>query len=208
MRWDDLPFVSLSLYETRDTTLYEFLPVRIARLEAAERAAGLPARPVKIDELEIHDDVRAPFEQRHGGRIDATLFAASWHAEAQRAFVASGKVGSTSGWLSHAFADDDARVPLPKVRVYEMLGLLAGQLTAHDDADGDVEFAPSGRRRGLARLAVSGERVWSGPRQPRPAARGRDGARRIERSLGALATTQPEPRARARRAPPEPAGAG
>lgn len=188
--WSDLPVISLSLYETPDTTLYEFLPKRVARLEKAQREAGLEVQPVKVDELEIHDDLRVPFEQRSAQRLDTTLFAASWHAEVQRLFLESGKIASTAGWLTHSFDEGNGLAPYPKAAAYGMLGVLAGQLATRDDG-GRVVFEPTGRERGLPRVAVGGGRTWRSAAAPRPRTAGaspREAAERVERSLGALAT--------------------
>ena len=187
--WDDVTAVSTSLYETPDTSLYEFVPVRLARLAAAQRAAGLAPKPVRIDELEIHASARGAYETRHAQPLDTTLYAASWHAEAMRAFVASGNVVASADWLSHSFDVERDLAPYPKARVYGLLGVLAGQLDAVPAPDGSVVFAPSGRARGLARVAVDGGRTWQDSAPPRFDAAGTSGAaRRTVRSLDALAT--------------------
>ena len=187
--WQDVSAISTSLYETPDTSLYEFVPVRLARLEAAQRAAGLAPKPVKIDELEIHERARGAYADAGEQPIDTTLFAASWHAEAMRAFVASGKVVSSADWLAHSFDTRHGLAPYPKARVYELLGVLAGQLDAGTSNDGTASFAPSGRARGLTRAAVSGGRTWDAARAARFGRATTSGAaRRTVRSLDALAT--------------------
>ncbi|HEY8514025.1 MAG TPA: hypothetical protein VIS07_00760 [Candidatus Binatia bacterium] len=187
VRWQDLPVISLSLYETPDTTLYEFLPKRVARLEKAQRDAGLEVKPIKVDELEIHHDVRAPFEERSAQRLDTTLFAASWHAEAQRLFLDSGKVVSTASWLTHSFDEGHGLAPYPKAAVYGMLGVLAGELRTVDDGE-TLKFAPTGRTHGLPRVAVYGGRRWRADVARSTDEAARDAAGRIARSLDALAT--------------------
>lgn len=187
--WRDVSAISTSLYETPDTSLYEFVPVRLARLEAAEREAGLAPKPVRIDELEIHERARLAYEARHAQPLDSTLFAASWHAEAMRAFVASGKVVASADWLAHSFDTRHGFAPYPKARVYALLGLLAGQLDAATTADGSVALEPSGRARARMRVAVDGGRSWQRSRAARfGSTAGSGDARRTMRSLDALAT--------------------
>ncbi|MFN8603208.1 MAG: hypothetical protein U0842_22280 [Candidatus Binatia bacterium] len=187
--WQDVRAISTSLYETPDTSLYEFVPLRLARLEAAERAAGLAPKPVKIDELEIHERARGGYADAEEQPMDTTLFAASWHAEAMRAFVVSGRVVSSADWLAHSFDTRHALAPYPKARVYELLGVLAGQLDAGTSDDGTAAFAPSGRTRGWTRVAVTGGRTWDAARAARFGRATTSGAaRRTVRSLDALAT--------------------
>jgi hypothetical protein len=160
-RWEDLTAVSLSLYETPDTTVYELVPIRVARAAAAVAAAGLAPLPFKIDELEVHPEIGRAFEARSGeASIDPTLWAASWHAEAIRAFVDDGRVASVAPWLGRLLgltADGRTWRPFPKARAYALLGLLAGQLRTVDAGDGGVELVETGRDDGNPRLAVTGE---------------------------------------------------
>jgi hypothetical protein len=178
LTWEDLAAVSLSLYETPDTSVYDFVPVRIARLEAAERAAGLAPLPVKVDELEIHPVLVERFNAVHRRGLDTTLFAASWHAEALRALLAAGNVVSVAPWLSGLFALP-SWAPFPKARTYELFGLLAGQLRATGTGDG-VRLERTEQLGGLPRLGVAGEV----PRSPDARRPGRDRTA----SIGALAT--------------------
>ncbi len=153
-RWDDLAAMSLSLYETRDTTVYELVSKRVARLEQAAREAGLEPLPVKVDELDVHPTIAHAFEIATSQSLDRTAFAASWHAEAVRQFVDARRVTSIAPWLFRMF-DLKGFAPFPKARVYALLGILAGELrTVRDGAD--VGLRRTGRRHGLARLAVSG----------------------------------------------------
>ena len=181
MRWSDLQAMSLSLYETRDTTVYDLVPVRIARLERAAREAGLALRPIKVDELEIHPTIAEAFDALTRQKLDRTAYAGSWHAEALRQFVLAGRVQSVAPWLARMF-DLGSFTPYPKARTYQLLGLLAGQLRPVRGEDGiAVERTP--RRGGLPRLAVTGERP------PK-----RDGAHApgaVVSSLGTLATRTP-----------------
>jgi hypothetical protein len=153
--WEGLAAVSLSLYETPDTSLYEFVPVRMARLEAAERAAGLAPLPVKVDELDIHPSLVERFDAAHRRRLDTTLFAASWHAEALRTLLATGNVVSVAPWLSGLFSLP-SWAPFPEARTYELFALLAGQLRAVETGDG-VRLERTERLGGLPRLGVVGE---------------------------------------------------
>jgi len=153
--WEDLAAVSLSLYETPDTSVYDFVPVRMARLEAVERAAGLAPLPVKIDELEIHPLLATRFDAAHRQRLDTTVFAASWHAEALRALLTAGNVVSVAPWLNGLFALP-SWAPFPKARTYELFGLLAGQLRAAGTGD-EVQPERTERLGGLPRLSVTGE---------------------------------------------------
>lgn len=187
--WQHVTSTSTSLYETPDTSLYEFVPVRLARLEAAQRAAGLAPKPVKIDELEIHASARRAYEARHAQPLDSTLFAASWHAAALRAFVAAGNVVSSADWLAHPFDSLHDFVPSPKARVYGLLGLLAGQLDEVPANDGTIALERGARARARVRVAVDGGWTWQASGTPRFAPAGASGAtRRTVRSRGALAT--------------------
>jgi hypothetical protein len=144
---------------------------------------------VRIDELEIHASARRTCEARHAQPLDTTLYAASWHAEAMRAFVASGDVVTSADWLAHSFDVERDLAPYPKARVYALLGVLAGQLDARPAPDGPVAFAPTGRTRGLVRVAVGGGRAWQDSAPPRfGAAVALGAARRIVHSVDALAT--------------------
>ena len=154
--WKDVTAVSLSLYETDDTSVYELVPVRIARLRTAVRAAGLAPKPVKIDELEVHPAIVARFDARSRQRLETTLFAASWHAEALRALLDAGDVVSVAPWLTR-MVDLHTWHVYPKLRTYQLFGILAGQLDADASAgDGVVEPVLAARRHGLTRLAVDG----------------------------------------------------
>jgi hypothetical protein len=179
--WESLDAVSLSLYETRDTTVYELVSKRVHRLRAAVREAGLSPLPTKVDELEIHPTIAAVFDERTRQKLDATAFAASWHAEAVRQFVADGDVVSIAPWLFRMF-DLRGFAPYPKARVYALLGLLAGELrTVRDEKDGGMDVRRTTRRHGLPRLAVTGELP------PHVAVSGMPPS-----SLGALATRTPD----------------
>jgi hypothetical protein len=154
-RWEDLRAMSLSLYETRDTTVYDLVPVRIARLERAAREAGLPPLPIKVDELDIHPAISDAFDATTRQKLDRTAYAASWHAEALRQFVVAGRVESVAPWFVRMF-DLGPLAPYPKARTYQLLGLLAGQLRTVRH-DGAIEVRRTPRRGGLRRLAVSGD---------------------------------------------------
>lgn len=183
VRWDEVAATSVSLYETADTPVYEFVPVRLRRLRAALAVAGLAPRPVKVDELEILPRIAGDFAASEGQRLDTTLYAASWHAEALRQLVNAGDVVSAAPWLDRLFdlwSPTRPWAPFPKAYTYELFGLLAGQLTARDDGAGGAVVTASGRGGGLRRLHVDGERTLEA-----------DAARlRHDRatSLGALAT--------------------
>ena len=180
-RWDDLSAMSLSLYETRDTTVYDLVPVRIARLERAAREAGLVPLPIKVDELDIHPTISDGFDAMTHQKLDRTAYAASWHAEALRQFVVAGRVKSVAPWLLRMF-DLGPLAPYPKARVYQLLGVLAGQLRTVRDGDGiDVRRTP--RRGGLPRLAVDGDVP--------PAHDGSGGPWSVTSSLATLATRTP-----------------
>lgn len=153
LRWDDLPYVSLSLYEVPDTELFDFRATRLARLERAQRRSGLAPLRVKVDELGIHPNVRRAFEERAGEPIRETLFAASWHAEALRSFLEAGDVASASPWLDHLFAMP-AFEPLPTAQVYRMLGLLVGQLQIAAGGEGEAPFEETGDDGGREGVAV------------------------------------------------------
>jgi len=160
LEWEDLTAVSLSLYETPDTTVWELVPVRVARAAAAVAAAGLAPHPFKVDELEVHPEIGRAFERRTGTPLDPTLWAASWHAEALRDLVADGRVVSVAPWLERLLgltADGHTWRPFPKARVYALFGLLAGQLRAVAGPHG-VELVETGDEDGLPRLAVAGTR--------------------------------------------------
>jgi hypothetical protein len=186
VQWSDLTALSLSLYETKDTSLYELVPVRLARAAAAERAAGLAARPFKIDELGIHPEMVAAFDADHAASLHSTLWAASWHAEALRQLIDAGTVVSVAPWLDRLFRRDPHTgvwVPYPAARIYALYALLAGQLEPVEGG-GTLAFAETGRGDGLPRLAVTGgeppPRFDAGPRPARL------------RSLAALATATPD----------------
>jgi hypothetical protein len=158
LRWEDLSAISFSLYETPDTTVYEFVPVRMARAASALHTAGLPARPFKIDELEVHPDLGADFETRYGTALDPTLWAASWHAEALHTLLEAGTVVSVAPWLGRLIgpAADGTWKPYPKAHAYALYGLLVGQLRADEDADGTLAVVDAGNDAGVPRLATSG----------------------------------------------------
>ena len=153
--WSDLDAISLSLYETRDTSVYEFVPVRLARLTAAQDAAGLPPKPIKVDELEVHPGIIDAFNARGEQRFETTLYAASWHAEALRAFIDDGRIVSVAPWFDRMLDMFTWHV-YPKYRTYQLFGLLAGQLDPVE-RDGAVEPVLSGRHGGLVRVDVSGQ---------------------------------------------------
>lgn len=166
--WKHFDAISLSLYETPDTTVYEFVPARLARAAAAARAAGLPPLPFKIDELGIHSRLVDAFDEAWGHPLDPSLWAASWHAEALRVLLNAGNVVSVTPWFERLVKSnaDGSRRPYPKAHVYELFGLLSGQLNASSAADDPVRFVPTERIDGLPRLAVSGERPYP-PDAPR-----------------------------------------
>jgi hypothetical protein len=180
-RWDDLAAMSLSLYETRDTSLYDLVPVRVARLERAARDAGLAPLPIRVDELDVHPTISDAFEATTHQRLDRTAFAASWHAEAIRELVDTGRVIAVAPWLSRMF-DLATFAPYPKARAYQLLGLLAGQLRTIPGMN-DIEVRRTPRRHGLPRLAVTGD-------QPPNLERLRDMSRPAS-SLRTLATRTP-----------------
>jgi len=159
VRWEDLSALSLSLYETPDTNVYDLVGVRVGRLEAAAREAGLAPLPIKVDELDIHPVIADRFEAATHQQLDRTAFAASWHAEAIRQFVNAERVTSAAPWMSRMF-DLGPMQPFPKARAYQLLGLLAGQLRpVRDGASDGTSFGArrTGRWQGLPRLAVHGE---------------------------------------------------
>jgi hypothetical protein len=155
VRWEELRAMSLSLYETRDTSVYELVPVRVARLERAAHEAGLAPRPIKVDELDVHPTIADRFEATTHQRLDRTAFAASWHAEAIRQFVNAGRIVSAAPWFVRMF-DLASLQPFPKARTYQLLGILAGQLRPVRDG-ATIGVRRTGRWSGLPRLAVSGE---------------------------------------------------
>jgi hypothetical protein len=182
-RWTDLTAMSLSLYETRDTTVYDLVPVRVARLERAAREAGLAPLPIKVDELEIHPTISDAFDTRTHQKLDRTAWAASWHAEALRQLVLAGRVESVSPWFVRMF-DLGPLAPYPKARTYQLLGILAGQLRPVRAGAGDaIDVRRTPRRGGLPRLAVRGEIP---PANHDPSAPGSPIS-----SLGTLATRTP-----------------
>ena len=181
IRWDDLWAISLSLYETPDTSLYDFVPVRLARLETAVRTVGLTPRPIKVDELDLHPTIVDAFRREAAEPLDRTLYAASWHAETLRAFIEAGTVVSVAPWLTRMF-DLGAFAPYPKARTYELFGMLAGQLRRASPL-GEAPAELTGRGGGLPRLAITGESPPAGARPLHP----RRGTR-----LGALATRGPD----------------
>jgi hypothetical protein len=155
--WNDLHAISLSLYETRDTSVWDLVPVRVARLERAAREAGLAPLPIKVDELEIHPTIAEAFDAGTRQHLDRTAWAASWHAEAIRQLVVAERVRSAAPWLARMF-DLGPFTPYPKARTYQLLGMLAGQLRSVRGGAG-IDVARTPRRGGLPRLAVAGERA-------------------------------------------------
>jgi hypothetical protein len=184
LAWEDLPYVSLSLYEVPDTELLDFRTTRIARLYGAQEKSGLRPLPVKLDELGIHANVRRPFEKRTGEQIRRTLYAASWHAEALRSFLDAGDVVSVSPWLEQLFVLPEWRA-LPSAQVYWLFGMLIGQLRLVAGPGGDQTVAATGDDLGRERLAVQEQLV---EREPPPDP---DSAEKAEprSSLRALAVT-------------------
>ncbi len=176
MAWSDLPYIGLSLYEVLGTSIDEFRSVRIPRLYAAQTTNDLPPLPVKLDELGIHQNVREPYEAESSQKIETTLFAASWYAEAVRSFVQAGDVVSAAPWFD-AFYFMPKWNALPPLYVYWMLGLLAGQLDDVAVPENRVEVRESGNESGLPRLGVA----VSPPRLPK----------RVS-SVRALATKAPD----------------
>jgi hypothetical protein len=156
LAWKDLPYVSLSLYEVRDTELFDFRSTRLARLRSAQVQSGLPPLPIKVDELGIHRDLRLPFEERTGTPLRTTLFAASWHGEALRSFLDAGDVVSVSPWLEHLFVVPQWQ-PLPTAQVYWLLGMLVGQLRLVTTSTGEPSVEGTGDDRGRDRLVVREE---------------------------------------------------
>jgi hypothetical protein len=153
--WHDLRAMSLSLYETPDTNVYDLVGVRVARLEERVREAGLAPLPVKVDELDVHPVIVDAFDHATRQKLDRTAFAASWHAEAIRQFMNAGRIASVAPWMLRMF-DLGPMAPYPKARVYQQLGLLAGQLRPVRDGAG-IGVRRTGRWSGLPRLAVEGE---------------------------------------------------
>jgi len=153
LSWNGFPWIGLSLYEVPDTTLSDFRSTRIRRLYRAQERNGLQPRPIKIDEMGIHHDVRQPFEERTMTNIDSTLYSGSWFAEALRSFVAAGDVASSAPWL-HPLFDERDWTPRPAAYVYRMLGMLAGQLDVASAPDQPLRVVESGNDDGLTRLPV------------------------------------------------------
>jgi hypothetical protein len=182
LHWRDLSATSLSLYETRDTDVYDLVRVRIGRLERAVREAGLAPLPIKVDELDVHPTIAGAFMAATRQNIDRSAWTASWHAEAIRQLLNSGRVASAAPWLQRTFDLPHDFAPYPKARTYELLGILAGQLRPTRDRDGTTARRTP-RRHGLPRLAVDGERP--------PAAVDPDAPGSAISSVGALATRTP-----------------
>ncbi|MDG2307684.1 MAG: hypothetical protein P8R42_24120 [Candidatus Binatia bacterium] len=159
LSWEGLPYIGMSLYEVPDTTLEDFRATRIRRLIRAQTDNGLAKRPIKIDELGLHVNVRRPFEAEADQPLRTTRFAGSWFAEAQRSFIDAGDVVSSAPWLK-AIVQMPSLKPLPAGHVYGMLGLLAGQLETSSESGEPIALRTSGHEDGLPRLAT---RVGPGP---------------------------------------------
>lgn len=154
LSWDEIPYIGMSLYEVPDTTLEDFRTTRIRRLIRAQTSNGLAERPIKIDELGIHPNVRDPFNAKSDQPLRTTRFAGSWFAEAQRSFIDAGDVVSSTPWLK-AVMQMPELTPLPAGYVYWMLGLLAGQLEVTSAEGEPIEVAATGHEEGRPRLSTS-----------------------------------------------------
>ena len=173
LRWEQFPYIGLSLYEVPDTTLADFRSTRLHRLYKAQEVNGLSPLPVKIDEMGIHHEVRGPFEERTGEDIHLTIYSASWYAEALRTFIEAADITSSAGWLGPLFDQDGDWQPRPAAYTYWILGMLTGQLKQASSDKDSIEIVESGNDNGLPRLETEVTR---------------DPARK-DSSLGALATT-------------------
>lgn len=160
--WEQLPYVSLSLYEVPDTELLDFRTTRLARLSAAQEKSGLRPLPVKLDELGIHANVKGPFEERTGVQIRKTLYAASWHAEALRSFLDAGDIVSVSPWLEQLFLIPQWQA-LPSAQVYWLFGMLVGQLRLTADPRGEQTVVSTHDDLGRERLVVQEQLVEREP---------------------------------------------
>lgn len=125
---DGFSAVSFSLYESPQHRLGDIASYKFGRLDQAITAdspfAGLR---IKIDEVEIHELVLDEFRAATGADLDATRWAAAWHAEFL-ALAMEKNVVSVAPWLGRLFADPSLSRPNPKYWAYAFAALAMGDV--------------------------------------------------------------------------------
>ena len=124
--------ISFSLYESPQHGLDDLPAYKFGIVDRA-RGQDSPFRdlPIKLDEVEIHPLVAEQFRFDTGGDIDATRWAAAWHADMAAMAIDTG-VRSLAPWLGRLIPDDELEQPLPKYWTYALLSLATGQAVAAD----------------------------------------------------------------------------
>lgn len=172
----DLSAISFSIYESPQHGLDDLPAYKFGIVDRARGpASAFRDLPIKLDEVEIHPLVAQQFQSNTGEDIDATRWAAMWHADMAAMAIDTG-VRSLAPWLGRLIPDDELEQPLPKYWSYALLSLVTGQA-----------IAPDGPLAKVAALHPPTERNGAAPRllALHRAAEDRDG-------LGWLVTREPE----------------
>lgn len=176
-------FHSISLYEVPYQTIYGSSVTRLPKFRAALDLAGFPGKPFKIDEFEIHPEIKNAYDRAHPDQpLDTTFYAASWMAKAVKAFH-DGSVVSAAPWIGRlARWHGGPWMPYPKYYVCAFFALLTGRITLESEGPlGTFSECPIDPESPMSQLAVRGEYI---PEY--------EGEKTQYESLEALATGDPD----------------
>jgi hypothetical protein len=130
LAWDRLPFMSASMYEVPWQNIYGIEATRFRKYYQIIDAVGLKRLPIKIEEFEIHNEIRLPYNKNHALPLETTCYQASWFAKIIKVFLENGVV-SAACWLRLLGQDvNDQWQPYPKFYVCAFYALLAGKIEA------------------------------------------------------------------------------
>ncbi len=159
--FDAVSFQSLSMYEVPYQTIYGSTATRFDKLRRWLIKEGIPQKPFKIDEFEIHPEIKDKYDAEHRDLpIDTTHYAASWTAKAVKAFQEQGVV-SAAGWFGRfGYWRHGEWEPYPKYYVSAFFPLLSGRIAVKSEGGiGKFRRLPVGEQVPWMRLPVAGEEL-------------------------------------------------
>ena len=131
--WEELSFLSFSLYEIPQLSIYGMDEEGFGVLDMYREVAGLSVLPLKISELGIHPNISRPYEEKSDKEILNSWHHASWVAKSL-SVLRHHDVRSVAPWVGHLFNKKiEGWAPRPAYFVYLMDSLLAGRIEIVSD---------------------------------------------------------------------------
>jgi hypothetical protein len=158
LSFDDIPYVSFSMYEVPYQTIFGATATRFGFLKAWLEELEIPRKPFKIDEFEVHPELKQPYDAANpGAPLDTTACAAAWMAKAVKCFQEQGVVSAAPWLLRLGRFERGGWQPNPKYFVSAMFPLLSGRIEHAPQAGPHPFVATDGQGGQWLKLPVAGE---------------------------------------------------